>query len=555
MSGLVASARQALGRSTPLDARIAGLEQAVGSARGRLEEELVDEAEGVVERAGARLRLSADHTVVALAGATGSGKSSTFNALAGLDLAAVGVRRPTTSWATACIWGEEDASELLEWLGIPPRHQVTRGSMLDAGKQHGSKQEKALAGLVLLDLPDHDSTEVSHHLEVERLIKLTDLMVWVLDPQKYADAALHDRFLKPMAVHQDVMLVVLNHIDEVDAGGREAMLADVRRLLELDGLSGVPVVGTSARTGEGIDELRRVIGRRVSDKAATRKRLLGDVSDAAEAMATANGDAEPRELRDRDKRELMDALSDAAGVPVVVDAVRRATTIRSRRATGFPLTSWLSRFRPDPLRRLHLGGSSGRDLVAATRSSMPQANQVQQARVETTVRDLCDEASRGMSQPWVRAVRTASTSRFEDLNDGLDRAVTTTDLGVSGTPVWCRLVRVLQWLLLGAALTGAVWLGVLAVMAYLQLPSTDPPSWEGFPVPTVLLVLGVASGIALALLSRVLIAVASRSRARRAERRLRAAVAEVAQRLVVDPVDAELAAHRRTWEGLRRARG
>ena len=56
------------------------------------------------ERVRDRLRLSAAHTIVALAGATGSGKSSLFNALTGLDLAAVGVKRPTTSWATACAW-------------------------------------------------------------------------------------------------------------------------------------------------------------------------------------------------------------------------------------------------------------------------------------------------------------------------------------------------------------------------------------------------------------------------------------------------------------------
>ena len=43
--------------------------------------------------------------MVALAGATGSGKSSTFNALTGLDLAAIGVRRPTTSWTMSCTWG------------------------------------------------------------------------------------------------------------------------------------------------------------------------------------------------------------------------------------------------------------------------------------------------------------------------------------------------------------------------------------------------------------------------------------------------------------------
>jgi GTP-binding protein EngB required for normal cell division len=234
----------------PLDARLDGLERAVAAARGRLDDGLVDQGARVVDRAGARLRLSAEHTVVALAGATGSGKSSTFNALAGLDLAAVGVRRPTTSHATACVWGDDPATELLEWLEIPPRHRVVRDSMLDSGHE-----DNGLDGLVLLDLPDHDSTEVSHHLEVERLVGLTDLMVWVLDPQKYADAAVHQRFLTPMAIHSDVMLVVLNHIDEVSPDGRGKMLADVRRLLEADGLDDVPLLATSARTGEGIDEL------------------------------------------------------------------------------------------------------------------------------------------------------------------------------------------------------------------------------------------------------------------------------------------------------------
>ncbi len=551
MSGLVAGARKILSRGTHLEARVEGLELAVQGARGRLDDELVDRAEGVVQRAGVRLLLSGAHTVVALAGATGSGKSSTFNALTGLDLAAVGVRRPTTSWASACVWGNEGAEELLQWLGIPPRHQVSRDSMLDGGKA-----DKALQGLVLLDLPDHDSTEVSHHLEVERLITLTDLMVWVLDPQKYADAAVHDRFLKPMARHKEVMLVVLNHLDEVPVEGHQAMLDDVRRLLELDGLTGVPVIGTSARTGQGMEELRTAIAGRVSDKAATRTHLAADVSEAAVELGRANGDAAPPVLGESDQRALHDALADAAGVPVVVDAVRRATAIRARRATGWPLTAWLSRLRPDPLKRLHLDlGRSGRDLVAAARSSMPEPDQVQQARVETTVRDLCADLTRSLSPPWVRSVRQASTSRFADLDDGLDRALTGTDLGASGTPLWCRMVRVLQWILLLAAIGGAGWLGALAVMAYLQLPTPRTPAYLGLPVPTLLLGVGVGLGIMLALSSRVLIAFGARSRARRAERRLRAAVASVAEELVIAPVQAELAAYAQVWEGLRKARG
>ena len=554
MNGLVAGALKASGklfsRSAPLDARVEGLEQAVESARGRLDEGIVSSAAMVVERAVARLRLSADHTVVALAGATGSGKSSTFNALTGLELAAVGVRRPTTSWATACIWGDTAADGLLDWLDIPPRHRVLRDSTLDRA------QAQELDGLVLLDLPDHDSTEVSHHLEVDRLIAMTDLMVWVLDPQKYADAAIHDRFLKPLATHRDVMVVVLNHIDEVPEDRRTSMLDDVRRLLAVDGLEGVPVLATSARTGEGIEELRTVIRTRVADKASVRSRLAGDISAAAARMSEHTGDAEPRELGPRDQRELVDALADAAGVPVVVGAVQRATAVRARQATGWPLTKWVSRLRPDPLRRLHLDrGSSGKDLVAAARSSMPVTDQVQQARVETTVRDLCDEVSVGLAQPWARSVRRASTSRFADLGDRLDQVVTTTDLGVSGTPLWCRAVRALQWVLFLVALTGGLWLAALAGSAYLQLATPGTPDYRGFPVPTMMLVLGVVAGIGLALLSRVFISVGSKSRAKRADKRLRAGVATVAEELVISPVAAELSAHRQTWEGLRKARG
>ena len=39
-------------------------------------------------------------------------------------------------------------------------------------------------------------------MEVDRLVQLVDMLVWVVDPQKYADAAIHDRYLKPLAQHR-----------------------------------------------------------------------------------------------------------------------------------------------------------------------------------------------------------------------------------------------------------------------------------------------------------------------------------------------------------------
>jgi GTP-binding protein EngB required for normal cell division len=551
MTSLLEGARKLVTRGSDIGARVKGLDDAVEAARGRLDDGVLDHAAGVVARSAERLRLSADHTVVALGGATGSGKSSTFNALVGLDLASVGVRRPTTSWATACTWGPNGAAELLEWLGIPPRHQVVRDSMLDTGRE-----AKDLQGLVLLDLPDHDSTEVSHHLEVERLVRLADLLVWVLDPQKYADAAIHDRFLKPMAAHKGVMMVVLNHIDEVPEARRESMMADLRRLLDADGLSGITLVATSAREGIGIDELRSAIVARVKDKATTRSRIATDVAQAAGEVGAVSGDAPPPKLSERDQTELRAAIADAAGVPIVVDAVHKATMLRARRATGWPVTAWLSRLRPDPLKRLHLDlGTTGRDLVAHARSSLPDANQIQDARIESAVRDLSDKLSEGLSRPWGSAMRRASTSRLGELEDRLDRAVGGVDLGVARIPFWTRLVRGVQWVLLLAAVVGAVWLGALAVMSYLRLSEPSTPDAAGVPVPTVLLLGGVVLGVLLALLCRVLVGRTARKRARAADRRLRSAVDEVTDELVVGPLTAEVEAYRTVTEGLRVAAG
>jgi GTP-binding protein EngB required for normal cell division len=546
VTGLVEGARRLVGRGNDLTDRLDGLEEAVRSSRGRLPDDLVDEAAAVVERAGVRLRISGDHTVVALAGATGSGKSSTFNAITGLDLSGVGVRRPTTSWTMACAWGEDDAAELLDWLGVPKRHQVQRDSLLD---DPGTDAD--LAGLVLLDLPDHDSTEVAHHVEVDRLVRLADLLVWVLDPQKYADAAVHERYLRPLAGHRDIMLVTLNHVDEVAASGREPMLRDLRRRLAEDGLGDVPVIATSALQGDGIAQLRAAVADQVRAKKAVRARLAADVASVAGRMQRLSGDATPGDVARARRHDLVDAFADAAGVPTVVRAVERSTRRRAARATGWPVVSWIGRLKPDPLRRLHLDlGSKGRELTGTARSSVPEPTLVQRARVDTAVRAMSDDAADGLSAPWAAAVRRASVSRLPDLGDALDAALTSTDLGVSRTPVWWRVVRFLQWLLLLTAVAGGLWLAALAVLGYLQVPAPTTPRYHGVPLPTILLVGGVLAGVLLALLSRAVVGLSARARARSAERRLRAAIGEVTDRLVVQPVEAELEACRATRAGL-----
>ena len=546
MTSLLEGAKKLVTRSSDIGARVEGLDRAANAARGRVDDEIVDDAASVAERATSRLKLSADHTVVALAGATGSGKSSTFNALTELELSAVGVRRPTTSWATACVWGKDGAEELLEWLGIPARHQVTRDSMLSQ-----ADEDVAMRGVVLLDLPDHDSTEVSHHLEVDRLVQLADMLVWVLDPQKYADAAIHDRFLKPLAGHSDVMLVVLNHIDTLPEDRREPMVADVRRLLEADGLTDVPVLPVSARHGWGIDELRALIIKRVAEKKVTRSRLEADVKTAALRLQEAVGSGKTPTLSKERIAALDDAFADAAGMPTVVKAVADSTRLRANRATGWPVTAWFSRLKPDPLKRLHLDlGSSGKELTGSARTSVPRATGVQQARVDSEVRALADQVGDGMAPSWAHAIRAASVSRLPDLNDRLDRAVAGTSLGADRIPVWAGLVRVLQYVLIISAIVGGAWLALLAFGSYARLPEPPTPEVSGFALPTLMLLGGILAGVVLAFICRWLVSLTARSRARSADRRLRGAISDVSSEVVVAPIQAELVSYAEVREAL-----
>ena len=530
-----------------LPERLDALAAAVEDGTGRLPQELVDHVQGVVDRAGQRRRLSTDHTVVALAGATGSGKSSIFNSVAGIELARVGVRRPTTGEPLACVWGTQGVSPLLEWLGIPLRHRIPKESILDSG------EDDALDGLVLLDLPDNDSNEQSHRAQVDRLVEMVDLFVWVLDPQKYADAVLHERYLRPLSGHADVTVIVLNQVDLLSADDLDECMSDLRRLLTEDGLPKVPVIPMSARTGAGMEEFLRVLREAVTRRKSADDRVAADVRDAATRLLSAVGEGEPAGVGDDDRRRLVDALAHAAGVDVVADAVGRSYRRRAGAATGWPVTRWLARFQPDPLRRLRLDRT---DVDAAlVRTSLPAATPVQQARSDSAIRRLGDSATGGIAGPWVAAIRSAANTAADRLPDALDQAVASTDLGVQRRPRWWIVVNVLQWLALALAVVGAVWLIALAVVGWLRLPEIGTPDWGPLPVPTALLLGGVLLGILLAVGSRVAARIGADRRADAVRRKLRAAVATAADEVVIAPVDAEIDRYRSFRQAALVARG
>ncbi len=552
MSPLFKGSRKVAGVSAEeLDGQARALADAVAAGGKELEPAGVDLAVNLVDKVTERTSIAGNHTVVALAGATGSGKSSLFNAIVGEQVSRIGARRPTTSRPSAAVWGPEPATELLDWLAVPERH-VVAGQPTDI--------VGSLDGLVLLDLPDFDSRVEAHRLEAQRVLELVDVFVWVTDPQKYADALLHEDYVSALATHDAVTVVVLNQADRLAPEAAAACAADLRRLLAADGLPDAQVLATSATTGQGLTELRQRLANAVAGAGAARQRLSADVVSLATRLRKGVADGEPALAGGADG-ELVDAMARAAGVPVVVEAVAEDYRREAAGVGGWLFTRWVRGFKADPLARLRLD----RSIVQITgieksdvrnvlgRSSVPPPSPAARAAVSLATRRLGDRAAEGLPVRWAHAVQDAAVPAEQTLADALDQAIVTTRLR-ERNPWWWNVMGALQWVFGAVVLAGAAWLTALFVVQWLQLPPLPTPTLSGIAWPPILFVGGLLAGWLVAVVTRLLGRVGAERRARAVERRLREAIRGVAVERVVQPVQEVLDRHRRTRELLDRAR-
>ena len=101
------------------------------------------EARAVGQRARRRLGFPGTAFVLALAGGTGSGKSSLLNALAGREVSRTGPLRPVTGEPVAWVPADQaqELGALLEWIGV--------GRVV-------THTDARIADLCLVELPDYD---------------------------------------------------------------------------------------------------------------------------------------------------------------------------------------------------------------------------------------------------------------------------------------------------------------------------------------------------------------------------------------------------------------
>ncbi len=249
------------------------LDLAIGRAEGIVADGDVKASADVAARVRERRGFLGDTLVVALAGGTGSGKSSLLNAIAGRRIAETGVLRPTTEEALAWLPSDPEPGlvELLGRLNIDARYE-----------------QDALPKLAVIDLPDHDSIVLQHHQIVERLLPEVDAVVWVFDPQKYRDPLIHDQYISQLLEYQDQFLFVLNQIDLLGQADLSELRADLIRSLEEDGISDPRVFDLAAAPPSGgplnIAPFRAFLRDQLDAKAVAAGKLLGDIRRAGKRL-------------------------------------------------------------------------------------------------------------------------------------------------------------------------------------------------------------------------------------------------------------------------------
>ena len=451
-----------------------------------------------LRRAGDRLDAGIGITVAALVGGTGSGKSSLFNAITELAFAEVGELRPTTREPSACLWNVE-ADDLMAMLGIPAERRIAHGSLL-------IDDDGALDGLVLVDLPDHDSVELGNAALLERMLPMVDVVMWVVDPQKYADQLLHEGYLAGMRARREQTVVILNQVDAIPQDKLDILITDVHRLLAQDGLEGVPVIPASVPEGRGLQEIRDRLAQAVAQTDAVVKAAEAEL-DAIRARLAKELGSSHADLSDRAVADVEERLEKAVGLDAVVSSIEKS-------------------------------GEGFRQLALA-KPEQPAASMISALR-DSWVANVRS----GLPDTWQKAIEAAVPA-----SDKMRRAVTTEVRDIPAVPV-SKKPRILLLVVGAVVALAAIVMAVLGytgtICAQCAGSLTEPFPWAVVAIPAV----GILVFLACVWIGKRHQRVAAENAAQKYRNEARTAIAGVVEDMFVKPASDVLARYERTCAAL-----
>jgi energy-coupling factor transporter ATP-binding protein EcfA2 len=282
-----------------------------------------------------RLRQSGAPILVALVGSTGAGKSTLMNSLAGRQVSATGIRRPTTnSPVLAC--HPNDMRWFAENVFLPTLPRVRQQGLAMPGRDGLlvlAASEGMPEGVAVLDTPDIDSVVKAHRDFANQFLDASDLWLFVTTARRYADAAVWE-MLKDARDRGAALAIAMSRVPP--AATRE-LAAHFDAMLEANGLRDVrrfiipeTVITDAMLPGEiaaPIQEYLADTAQRVDRRVAVLTQTMAGVLDTFRNRVPALADHAAGQLAIR--RELRDAV-DAAyarGLAEFDDATRNGSLL------------------------------------------------------------------------------------------------------------------------------------------------------------------------------------------------------------------------------------
>lgn len=487
-------------------------------------------------------------TVIAVAGPSGTGKSTVVNTLARRNsLVPTGMHRPTTTELVAYVDAEVTAAPFLELSGIPrsvsvefctTRSNPLRDSLGMVGEGHQVRSALTQCGHpIVVEVPD---TLLVPELTsaASQVLETADLILWTTDSQKYADAAFHSR-ISAFPRHPNSYFV-LTHTEGLTESQLQTLNQELAAIAERIGVS--PEIlqislydeSSLARFRETVAELSHAPEARCRGQQAAIHHAATKLGQDLELDVTGEFSTQPVQAPSvasppsPAETKLVDQVTQVSGL----SAMEANFSKQYLRAGGFwtlwPVLNWLAGIKPlahvnqdnsatpgepkadkpvglsaDPSPEQTADESATPAVADSTPdpdlpSIAPQADslnrffpRVNVAGITSAARTYAATASAHRPSNWVDFAQLKAVELSGNLVSALNLALESWKFPARPARTWWRIWRLGHWFWLAALVVGLLW-SLVAGVAFLGGAGTSAAVWMVGPVPFPLLVLVAA---------------------------------------------------------------
>lgn len=432
-----------------------------------LNQELHETWDSVAKRQGASEALS----VIAFAGASGVGKSELINSLTESAACEVGTHRPSTKVPQGVFCAQANPTQLLELIGVTQSTGISQSEF-----SRGIPENLVFVDLPALEYePAREATAAT--------LRGADVIVWVTDPQRYADASFVDSVLS--FPHVENTIVVLSHADTLNETQHERILEHLRDILTEHGLGDLPIYSAGRRLENLTSELLSKIVDMTSQ---------GDARNTAFVSALHQGISDFVQASELDqvKPEALAELNESFDNPLKTEALLNLSPTADRMADAYkraaafwiawPVLTWIVGFKPS------------KKQSPDSRTTLPGIPSVNDWVLRHDAQTVTRQRTKHLPPKWRTFFTSHSASLELPLVEALNLALSMQKVQSAPKRAWWKLWWIGQWILFLTLIASSLWLLVWAVGA---LASMSPPVlWLGLiPLPALLFVVGLLGGL------------------------------------------------------------